>query len=85
VHLYLLPVPVRTSAHANQLVHVQENPDLFKWLTGQQEAPSDLSSNRAYQVKTLGFSRPTRTLCASNEASESHTKGRQHLGTQWVA
>lgn len=28
----------------------QENPDLFKWLTGQQEAPSDLSSNRAYQA-----------------------------------
>lgn len=31
-------------------VHLQENPDLFKWLTGQQEAPSDMQANPAFAV-----------------------------------
>lgn len=31
-------------------VAAQENPDLFKWLTGQQEAPSQLQANPAYTV-----------------------------------
>lgn len=29
---------------------LQENPDLFKWLTGQQAAPDHLTRNSAYQV-----------------------------------
>eukprot|EP00878_Enallax_costatus_P018102 GHUV01019045.1.p1 GENE.GHUV01019045.1~~GHUV01019045.1.p1 ORF type:complete len:127 (+),score=19.98 GHUV01019045.1:157-537(+) len=28
----------------------QENPELFKWLTGQSEAPQDMQRNPAYQV-----------------------------------
>eukprot|EP00879_Flechtneria_rotunda_P003528 GHRR01003760.1.p1 GENE.GHRR01003760.1~~GHRR01003760.1.p1 ORF type:complete len:150 (+),score=32.82 GHRR01003760.1:222-671(+) len=28
----------------------QENPDLFKWLTGQQQAPQDMQQNQAYQA-----------------------------------
>jgi hypothetical protein len=30
---------------------VQENPDLFKWLTGQQEAPGDMQANAAFMVR----------------------------------
>ena len=33
-----------------QAVLDQENPDLFKWLTGQQEAPSDMLANPAFIV-----------------------------------
>lgn len=50
---------------------VQENPDLFKWLTGQQEAPSDLLSNRAYQVGSPWLSQSTPTPFTSNYSSET--------------
>lgn len=33
--------------------HMQENPDLFKWLTGQQEAPAEMQANPAYTVSFL--------------------------------
>lgn len=28
----------------------QENPDLYKWLTGQEQPPADMAENAAYQV-----------------------------------
>jgi hypothetical protein len=31
---------------------LQENPDLFKWLTGQQQPPQELQQNPAYMVRT---------------------------------
>ena len=31
----------------------QENPDLFKWLTGQLPPPAELESNQAFQVEFL--------------------------------
>ena len=30
----------------------QENPDLFKWLTGQEEAPEAMKANPAFMVST---------------------------------
>lgn len=30
-----------------------ENPDLFKWLTGQEEPPAELEQNMAFQVADL--------------------------------
>ena len=32
------------------LAMLQENPDLYKWLTGQLPAPEDLTRNRAFNV-----------------------------------
>ena len=34
-------------AHSDQ----QENPDLFKWLTGQAQPPSELLHNSAFKVR----------------------------------
>jgi hypothetical protein len=33
------------------LLCLQENPDLFKWLTGQQDAPQEMQQNPAFQVR----------------------------------
>lgn len=30
-----------------------ENPDLFKWLTGQLDAPAEMLDNKAYRVRGL--------------------------------
>jgi succinate dehydrogenase flavin-adding protein (antitoxin of CptAB toxin-antitoxin module) len=37
-----------TDMHATLL---QENPDLFKWLTGQQEPPGEMQGNQAFKVR----------------------------------
>lgn len=34
---------------------LQENPDLFKWLTGQLPAPEEVEANSAYRVRLMGF------------------------------
>lgn len=33
-----------------ELILDQENPDLYKWLTGQEQPPADIANNTAYQV-----------------------------------
>jgi succinate dehydrogenase flavin-adding protein (antitoxin of CptAB toxin-antitoxin module) len=33
-----------------EIVLDQENPDLYKWLTGQEQPPQDVAENAAYQV-----------------------------------
>ena len=33
-----------------ELILDQENPDLYKWLTGQEQPPADIAQNAAYQV-----------------------------------
>ena len=33
-----------------EVVLDQENPDLYKWLTGQEQPPQDVVENAAYQV-----------------------------------
>lgn len=35
------------------LILEQENPDLYKWLTGQEQPPADIASNTAYQVSSV--------------------------------
>ncbi len=37
---------------AMETVLDQENPDLFKWLTGQEEAPQTMQANPAFVVST---------------------------------
>ena len=37
---------------AMETVLDQENPDLFKWLTGQEEAPQAMQANPAFVVST---------------------------------
>lgn len=37
-----------------ELILDQENPDLYKWLTGQEQPPADIANNTAYQVISLG-------------------------------
>jgi hypothetical protein len=55
---------------------VQENPDLFKWLTGQQEAPSDMQANAAYLVRAPNWQSnhlgavSVRQLVAAHQTSE---------------
>lgn len=36
-----------------ELILDQENPDLYKWLTGQEQPPTDIANNTAYQVISL--------------------------------
>lgn len=36
-----------------ELILDQENPDLYKWLTGQEQPPVDIAKNTAYQVTSL--------------------------------
>lgn len=36
-----------------ELILDQENPDLYKWLTGQEQPPADIANNTAYQVTSL--------------------------------
>ena len=36
-----------------ELILDQENPDLYKWLTGQERPPADIANNTAYQVISL--------------------------------
>lgn len=36
-----------------ELILDQENPDLYKWLTGQESPPADIANNTAYQVISL--------------------------------
>lgn len=36
-----------------ELILDQENPDLYKWLTGQEQPPADIASNTAYQVSSV--------------------------------
>ena len=47
-----------------QAVLDQENPDLFKWLTGQEEAPSDMLANPAFIVRTRPWCRCSFAACA---------------------
>ena len=53
------PRPASLPSTAPPLLHVQvlslENPELFKWLTGQLEPPAELQANRAYKVKQGGW------------------------------
>lgn len=39
--------------HQFELILDQENPDLYKWLTGQEQPPADIANNTAYQVISL--------------------------------
>ena len=39
--------------HQFELILDQENPDLYKWLTGQEQPPTDIANNTAYQVTVL--------------------------------
>ena len=39
--------------HQFELILDQENPDLYKWLTGQEQPPADIANNTAYQVTSL--------------------------------
>ena len=42
-----------------QVVLDQENPDLFKWVTGQEEPPPAMAANPAFAVSALSlFCRP---------------------------
>lgn len=52
--------------HQFELILDQENPDLYKWLTGQEQPPTDIARNTAYQVMNLP------QLC--NHVSELHTR-----------
>jgi hypothetical protein len=45
------------------LLWLQENPDLFKWLTGQQEAPQEMQQNPAYQVRPYPAVASIPSLC----------------------
>ena len=57
-----LPGTHCTSHGPIQAVLDQENPDLFKWLTGQEEAPSDMLANSAFIVS---FHVPLFWCCAA--------------------
>lgn len=47
---------------AMEAVLDQENPDLFKWLTGQEEPPETMKANPAFTVR-LDFIVMTASLC----------------------
>ena len=48
-----LPHMAESELAAYSTVLDQENPDLFKWLTGQEPAPDDMLTNPAFKVRTL--------------------------------
>ncbi|WIA12036.1 hypothetical protein OEZ85_012115 [Tetradesmus obliquus] len=54
----------------------QENPDLFKWLTGQQQAPQELQQNPAYQA----LSKHVAEQLAANSPQEAQAAA----GKEWV-
>lgn len=47
-----LPTMDKGQLAAMETVLDQENPDLFKWLTGQEEAPEAMKANPAFTVST---------------------------------
>lgn len=66
--------PITLSHHA--FVRPQENPDLFKWLTGQLVPPEEVASNPAYSVLRLHVQQ---TL---GQNSQEATKAAP--GAEWV-
>ncbi len=57
-------------------VQAQENPDLFKWLTGQLPAPDRLQQNEAYQA--------LRAHVSMQLASRSQQATLAPKGAEWV-
>lgn len=53
------------------LLCLQENPDLFKWLTGQQQAPQELQQNPAYQVCELHAAAAAAAVAAAIASASS--------------
>jgi hypothetical protein len=54
----------------------QENPDLFKWLTGQTEAPPELQANQAYQALRQHVARQLQDSC--------HAGAQAAPGKEWL-
>ncbi|KAF6253390.1 Flavinator of succinate dehydrogenase-domain-containing protein [Scenedesmus sp. NREL 46B-D3] len=54
----------------------QENPDLFKWLTGQQQVPQQMQQNSAYQA----LSKHVTEQLAANSPQEAQAAA----GVEWV-
>jgi succinate dehydrogenase flavin-adding protein (antitoxin of CptAB toxin-antitoxin module) len=54
-------MPVSMLRHFSEVLDM-ENPDLFKWLTGQLPAPEEVASNPAYAVSPM----PQGHVCASS-------------------
>lgn len=48
-----IPQMGEDNLHQFELILDQENPDLYKWLTGQEQPPADIANNTAYQVIIL--------------------------------
>ena len=61
-----LPQMAEPELAACSAVLDQENPDLFKWLTGQEPAPDDMLSNLTFKVRTL----PLQLLCCITAVSQ---------------
>jgi succinate dehydrogenase flavin-adding protein (antitoxin of CptAB toxin-antitoxin module) len=53
-----------------------ENPDLFKWLTAQAEAPAELKANAAY--------RSLEAHCAKFLDEKSDKETRAAMGREWI-
>ena len=65
-----LPHMEESELAAYSTVLDQENPDLFKWLTGQEPAPDDMLTNPAFKVGTLPLQpRSMCSLCATKVQS----------------
>ena len=57
-------VPHDAVMPSSQVVLNQENPDLFKWITGQEEAPADMAANPAFAVSYLAIRHAVRVRAA---------------------
>ena len=70
-------VPLLKPLQLRQLQEVLEceNPDLFKWLTGQDRAPSDLASNGMFKVSSYAP-----WMEAVNQGWHWHRRCQSHAG-----
>lgn len=68
--------PANMTSFCLHVLHLQENPDLFKWLTGQQEAPSQLQANAAFTALKQHVGQQLSDSC--------HTASQAAPGKEWL-